>query len=422
MREFIISASDNLVKKIVKDKTNDLTHLFYVYYKKGHAKYLIVSRDIAKSGFYFLVLLWLALGLTGLNIDLFQDLFGKQRLADSSYCSEIYDNPDYFSAEEEKALRRIFCDIQKKTGISVVLENFTYQEWVFFRYLDLSDWIHKRYDALFSDEDHWLLVLSAGNPDNDSKWFIREIHGDNTEDVLTPYVIEKFTSELQDKLNYASESEDYSIGNVVCASFYEFYKRELSGGPVDIGAAAFLVFVLILAITLYGILLFFLYINLKYIFVKYIFKTRLFQIGYTLFKKETICPVCCGSYVINIHSECPHCGVKIKRAPYGTSCHSDKNINASSPVFDNIGSYGGDQLDIYRQAGRYFFDWVFSYNKELFETARSYPKFKDYTNREISDLFRSISIEGCGYVAVVNAIFVHFKNDNKRFEKRLDFQ
>ena len=49
-----VSARSYLIEKIVKKMTNDVTHLFYVYYKRGHAKYLIVSRDIAKSGAIFL--------------------------------------------------------------------------------------------------------------------------------------------------------------------------------------------------------------------------------------------------------------------------------------------------------------------------------------------------------------------------------
>ena len=424
-----VSARSYLIEKIVKKMTNDVTHLFYVYYKRGHAKYLIVSRDIAKSGAIFLFTFYLAYCFTSMGIYYFHDQLENQHQADSAYCVEIYDNPDYFSVEEEKILKHVFSDIQKKTGIPIAMETITYHEWVSLLYSDFSNWKDKRYHELFLDEDHWLFVLSAGNPGIASTWVVREYHGDNTKKILTPATVDGFTFMLDNKLRNVSESNDYSVGKALCDSFSKFnilcdslseIDKQNSSEPI-IGKSEDII-LLALGIILGGISLLFAFINIKYIFLKYICRSQLIQISHDLLKKETICPVCHGTYVINIHAQCPHCGVKIERLPYGNSGRFNKNnITASSTVFDNIGSYGGDQGDMYRQTGRYFFSRVFSYNKELFEAARSYPQFKNYTNREISDLFGYIASEGCGYVAAVNSIFVHFKDDAERFQKLFGF-
>ena len=98
------------------------------------------------------------------------------------------------------------------------------------------------------------------------------------------------------------------------------------------------------------------------------------------------------------------------------------NITENSKVFDEEGGYGGDQGDMaHNQSGYKFLFWRVDNNKELFKIVRSYPQYKDYTDEQIVKLLNQINKEGCGYVAVVNAIFVQFEDRAEDFEKTFGF-
>ena len=86
-----------------------------------------------------------------------------------------------------------------------------------------------------------------------------------------------------------------------------------------------------------------------------------------------------------------------------------ENLTQKSGIFDDQGSYGGDQGDmIDNQAKTQILWWTIGGNQALYDAVRTYPKYADYTDDQIKDLFSKISGEGCGYVAMANAI-LHLK-------------
>lgn len=87
----------------------------------------------------------------------------------------------------------------------------------------------------------------------------------------------------------------------------------------------------------------------------------------------------------------------------------DYEIN--SVVFDDDGSYGGDQGSPRSRQGEE--------QRALYDIVRSYyPNYSDY---EISQLMKKLNSEGCGYVAVINTIFAAYEGREAEFEKTFGF-
>ena len=87
------------------------------------------------------------------------------------------------------------------------------------------------------------------------------------------------------------------------------------------------------------------------------------------------------------------------------------NLADGSAVFDDKGGYGGDQGDM-------------AYNKpdkQLYDAVRMYEGYENYTDSQIEDLFRKINSEGCGYVAIINSIFLQYEADPQLFERIFGF-
>lgn len=99
-----------------------------------------------------------------------------------------------------------------------------------------------------------------------------------------------------------------------------------------------------------------------------------------------------------------------------------RNLTQESGIFDDQGSYGGDQGDmIDNQAKKQILWWTIGGNQALYNAVRTYPKYADYTDDQIKDLFDKINGEGCGYVAMANAIFVQYHGDADAFERAFGF-
>lgn len=98
------------------------------------------------------------------------------------------------------------------------------------------------------------------------------------------------------------------------------------------------------------------------------------------------------------------------------------NLAATSGVFDKKGGYGGDQGDLqHHQSGIKLGWWRFWENGELFDAVRQYPGYENYTDDQIAKLFKQINSEGCGYVAVVNSLFMQYESDPAEFERVFGF-
>lgn len=82
-----------------------------------------------------------------------------------------------------------------------------------------------------------------------------------------------------------------------------------------------------------------------------------------------------------------------------------------SIVFDEEGSYGGDQGSAQNQ--------IFARKHELYATIRQY--YPDYTDEEASAFLKKLNSEGCGYVAIINTIFAAYVGRADEFERTFGF-
>lgn len=86
------------------------------------------------------------------------------------------------------------------------------------------------------------------------------------------------------------------------------------------------------------------------------------------------------------------------------------------------GTYGGDQGDMaHHKKGFGFFGYRWFEDEALFDRIRSYERYKDYSQDDIANLLDQINSEGCGYVAMVNNIFVEYEGRGGEFQKKFGF-
>lgn len=86
------------------------------------------------------------------------------------------------------------------------------------------------------------------------------------------------------------------------------------------------------------------------------------------------------------------------------------------------GGYGGNQGDMaYHKIGWQFLRWRLGEDEELFDFVRRYPQYADYSQKEIAQLMKQMNKEGCGYISMVNSIFVAYEGREAEFEKTFGF-
>ena len=84
--------------------------------------------------------------------------------------------------------------------------------------------------------------------------------------------------------------------------------------------------------------------------------------------------------------------------------------------------YGADQGDMaHNKKGMWFFGFRWFEDEKLFAYIRSKEKYKNYTQTKIANLTEEINTEGCGYVAVVNNIYIEFQGREEEFERVFGF-
>lgn len=90
-----------------------------------------------------------------------------------------------------------------------------------------------------------------------------------------------------------------------------------------------------------------------------------------------------------------------------------KEKHIDSIVFDDKGDYGGDQ-------GSPVSRWGFwSQKKDLYKKVREY--YPNMTDKEIKKFLIKLNSEGCGYVSLVNSLFMKYEGKEEEFEKDFGF-
>ncbi len=95
---------------------------------------------------------------------------------------------------------------------------------------------------------------------------------------------------------------------------------------------------------------------------------------------------------------------------WGTPIEEDE---IDSVVFDDKGSYGGDQGDPQSQWG------FWSEKGDLYDIVRE--NNPDYSDKEIKALLKKLNSEGCSYVAFLNTVFSAYEGREDEFERTFGF-
>lgn len=91
-------------------------------------------------------------------------------------------------------------------------------------------------------------------------------------------------------------------------------------------------------------------------------------------------------------------------------------------IFDGANGYGGDQGDMARNRNGFkFLWWVWGEDKDIYDFVRSQDGYENYSETQIHELLDKINNEGCGYVALVNTLFLEFPGSEAEFEQIYGF-
>ena len=100
-------------------------------------------------------------------------------------------------------------------------------------------------------------------------------------------------------------------------------------------------------------------------------------------------------------------------------CNPDEEVEE----FDGKGLYGAYQGDMFwnKSGWEIFSKYLWFEDKTLYNYVRKFPGYENATSVEIKNLFDGMREEGCGYSAMVNAIFVAYDGKEDEFKKTFGF-
>ena len=124
------------------------------------------------------------------------------------------------------------------------------------------------------------------------------------------------------------------------------------------------------------------------------------------------------------------CYKKADKNAAENTCKRDKKINLSN-VYDKTttfdddkenGTYGPDQGNMNQnKKGIEFLGFQWFEDEELYNYIREHENCKNLSSTEIAKLIKQIAIEGCGYVTLVNNIYMKYEGHEEEFEKIFEF-
>lgn len=144
-------------------------------------------------------------------IIVFFGFHNPQKLS-TSYASniDIDDRVNVLSTEEETSLKTTFNEFYEVTGISPYLLTIDNASWST-NYASLEDYAYRAYLGLFNDESHWLIVYAGDGADPRVGWKFEGMQGNNTDNVLTVKVTDKFNETAYNNLKDSSKSVSASF-------------------------------------------------------------------------------------------------------------------------------------------------------------------------------------------------------------------
>lgn len=277
----------------------------YVYFKNDETFYVYSKRDITKPINPVLKIGGLIISLAILATLVFVTIRAPQKLVStekefSAYPS-IMDNAQIIN--EPNVLADSIAQFFEKTGIIVTVATVDESAWKN-NYDSFYPFVNELYLKSFNDENHWLIACSVSQK-NVSLETYRGIEADK---LLTQAQnkMEKFW-EILNKYRQADRSD---IGKAISSTLNDFPKTVMHK---YLPTPAFIVY----AILLFAIIA---------VYRSICEKEKLYKNAKLCpedFSTEEECTYCGGTYIIGVHTSCPHCGAPIKAHDY-TSDKSGK--------------------------------------------------------------------------------------------------
>jgi len=214
-----------------------------IFYSNMIPKRTKISSFIGGTIFSFLFSFGIIVGIFFLGV------FPSKMTNPCYVTNYIYDNAQVI--DNTDTLESQMKEFYDKTGVQPVvytasLDEYT-NEYGYYSDYSLEMYGIDVYNNLFNDEGHWLLVY-AQNIDR-TEWYWVEIYGDDTSNVITDALYEKFANTLQPGL----ENDSISITDTFIHTYKVATEKALTWDEDRLGSAIGLgVFVLVLCCIVFG--------------------------------------------------------------------------------------------------------------------------------------------------------------------------
>ena len=223
---------------------------------------------------------------------------------------------------DEEALGESLEAFWKKTGIAPAVITVYNEQWKA-SYKDLERYAFSAYVNMYnSDEKHWLIVYSSDLATDFEDWYFEGMRRDETDNILTYKVTEKFNEIVNQCLTARSR---YTMKEAFSEGFDYVTEKSMK---VSVNKQL-LFFMLLHSFVGLGIPLFILITILK----DEKDPDGKLKANATLCPSATetlmedTCDYCDGVYLHGIHTSCPHCGAKIKAKSGGVGYRLNENPN-----------------------------------------------------------------------------------------------
>lgn len=282
----------------------------YVYYEKNKPVFVYANYDITqkRSSFRYLILLFYIPFILAL-IPMFKSAVHHPVKLKPDYDTEIIIDDKIGAIDNISSLEKSLNDFYDETGITPAVMTVYNEEWQN-NYDNLENYAYDLYVNAFSDEKHWLIVYSESYQSSDSfvDWYFEGMQGDDTDNIITENVAERFTDNLNKSLTARSRyTVSEAIGNTL-ENIIPYAMSTTINGGVIITSIVILLFIFLHAFLMVG----------------FNFKEK----KYSTAKKcpndlqEEICEYCNGVYVVGTCTSCPHCGAPVKIHDYSTESNT----------------------------------------------------------------------------------------------------
>ena len=211
---------------------------------------------------------------------------------------KLEDNLNVF--DQSDALMNAVQKFYETTGIpvTIVTGDNSWKD----NYNSLENYAYDLYVQRYTDEDHWVIVYTTDGAEDFERWYFEGMQGDNTDDILTREVTDKFNTNLTKYIMNANYSESQAFAQAFSDIMPGIMKVEFHPGFTLASIPGMLPW-------------------LTFLFILY------HSLSNTAYKdyiqcpddnvvnprdNEASCEYCNGTYYIGSVTSCPHCGAPIR--------------------------------------------------------------------------------------------------------------